>query len=149
METFMDFLNELFLSAAFRSALITVITTIVLIIGTRLQQYLNELTEKVRQQKITSLKDNLDESAQDLIVTAEKRIIEDALTKENWVVEMLRFQYANQLDKTPELTDAQLLAIVQSNYEELRSAIPEERWEKMSEEAKLKGQPLDSAVASA
>lgn len=144
----MDFLNELFLSAAFRSALTTVITTVVLIIGARLQQYLNELTEKVRQQKIQSLKDNIDESARDLIVTAEKRIIEDPLTKENWVVEMLRFQYDDQLEKMPEFSDAQLLATVQANYEELRSKIPEERWEKMSQEAKLKGQPLDQATSN-
>jgi len=142
-DTLIKFFEDLFASEAFRNALITVLTTIVLIIGVKLQGYLKQLTAKETINKLSTLRNYVGDVSQDLIVNAEKRFIDTGDKKEAWVVDMLKFQFADYVNGG-ELTDDDLKAIVQKNYEELKSTIPDDRWKLIQNETKNSAQPGDS-----
>ena len=142
-DTFSKFVEDLFASPAFRNALITILTTIVLILSVKLQGYLKQITDKEKINKLTTLRNYVGDVSQDLIVNAEKRFIDTGDKKEAWVVDMLKFEFADYVN-TGELTDDDLKAIVQKNYEELKSTIPDERWKIIQNETKSAAQPGDS-----
>jgi hypothetical protein len=130
-ETIFKFLGELFSSDAFQNALMTIITSLFLIVGAKLQSFLNQLIEREKLRKLSTLRNYVGDVSKDLIVSAEKRVI-DGDDKEQWVVDLLKFQFADYVeDKT--LSDDDLKSIVRGNYEELRSEISDKRWDDLGQ----------------
>jgi len=119
---------ELAGSQEFRNLLLLIITVFVILISLKLIQFLDKLTKKAEFEKDIALRENLSDMAKNLIVTAEKRFVEDPSKREGWVIDMLKFHFSDDIKENPELTDDELLALVQKNYEELKTNIPETRW---------------------
>ncbi len=126
---------ELIGSAELRNLLLLVITICVILISIRLVQFLNHMIEKAKFEKDIALRSNMARFAKDLIVTAEKRFSDEPQKREKWVIDMLKYHFSNEIKNKPEFDEEELLALVQKNYESLKTEIPEKRWEKIHKTA--------------
>ncbi len=130
-------ITDLFSSTQLSNFLLLLITICVVIVSAKLIQYLNHLISKASLEKNAALRKNLANVAKDLIVTAEKRFVEDPEKREGWVIDMLKFHFADEIKDKSDLNDDELLALVQKNYEEVKSKIPETRWKKIDKSKSL------------